>query len=60
MLLITVLSAGVGLIVTLPWVIVDLFLAPQVLERANAKIRKEEFAKYGLLPSPKIAGYGAV
>jgi hypothetical protein len=31
-----------------------------MLERANAKIRKEEFAKYGLLPPPKIAGYGAV
>lgn len=60
MLLITVLTGGIGLIVTLPWAIVDLFLIPQMLERANAKIRKEEFAKYGLLPPAKIAGYGAV
>ena len=60
MLLITVLSLGAGLIVTIPWAIVDLFLIPQMLERANAKIRKEEFAKYGLLPPPKTAGYGAV
>jgi TM2 domain-containing membrane protein YozV len=60
MLLITVLSAGVGLIVTIPWAIVDLFLIPGMMERANAKIRREEFAKYGLLPPSKIAGYGAV
>jgi TM2 domain-containing membrane protein YozV len=60
MLLITVLSVGAGLIVTLPWAIVDLFLIPGMLERANAKIRKEEFAKYGLLPPAKIAGYGAI
>jgi hypothetical protein len=39
---------------------VDLFLIPRMLERANAKIRKEEFAKYGLLPPAKIAGYGSV
>lgn len=60
MLLITLLSAGVGLIVTLPWAIVDLFLIAGMVERANTKIRKEEFAKYGLLPPSKIAGYGAV
>jgi TM2 domain-containing membrane protein YozV len=60
MLLITVLTGGIGLIVTFPWAIVDLFLIPRMLERANAKIRKEEFAKYGLLPPAKIAGYGAV
>lgn len=60
MLLITVLTAGFGLIVTLPWTIVDLFLIPGMLERANDKIRREEFAKYGLLPPSKIAGYGAV
>jgi hypothetical protein len=41
-------------------VIVDLFLIPGMVERANAKIRKEEFAKYSLLPPSKIAWYGAV
>jgi TM2 domain-containing membrane protein YozV len=60
MLLITVLTAGFGLMVTLPWTIVDLFLIPGMVERANDKIRREEFAKYGLLPPSKIAGYGAV
>jgi TM2 domain-containing membrane protein YozV len=60
MLLITVLSAGAGLIVTLPWAIVDLFLIPGMVERANAKVRTEEFAKYGLLPPSKVAGFGAV
>jgi TM2 domain-containing membrane protein YozV len=60
MLLITVVSLGVGLIVTIPWAIVDLFLIPGMIERANDKIRREEFAKYGLLPPSKIAGYGAV
>ena len=60
MLLITVLTVFGGLIVTLPWAIVDLFLIPRMVERANDKIRGEEFAKYGLLPPSKIAGYGAV
>lgn len=36
MLLITVLTRGIGLIVTLPWAIVDLFLIPRMLERATA------------------------
>ena len=59
MLLITVLTLFFGLVVTIPWVIVDLFLIPRMLERANAKIRKEEFAKYGLLPPQKTASYRA-
>jgi TM2 domain-containing membrane protein YozV len=48
MLLITVLSLGIGLIVTAVWALVDLFLIGGILRQVNDKILAGIWQRYGL------------
>ena len=53
MLLITVLSAGIlGLLICLPWAIVDLFLIPGISRHENTKARDDSYRRYGLALTP--------
>jgi hypothetical protein len=52
MLLITLLSFGAGLLVTLPWAVVDLFLIPGIIRQEDAKVRDESYRRYGLALGP--------
>lgn len=52
MLLITLLSFGAGLLVTLPWAVVDLFLIPGIIRQEDAKVHDESYRRYGLALGP--------
>lgn len=53
MLLITLLSAGVlGVLVCLPWSIVDLFLIPGIIREEDTKARDDSYRRYGLALAP--------
>ena len=53
MLLITVLSAGIlGLLICLPWAIVDLFLIPGIIRQEDTKARDDSYRSYGLALTP--------
>ena len=53
MLLITVLSAGIlGLLICLPWAIVDLFLIPGIIRQEDTKARDDSYRRYGLALTP--------
>jgi hypothetical protein len=49
MLLINLLSAGVlGVLICLPWSIVDLFLIPGIIREEDARAQSEAYQRYGL------------
>lgn len=53
MLLITLLSAGIlGLLICLPWAIVDLFLIPGIIRQEDTKARDDSYRRYGLALTP--------
>jgi TM2 domain-containing membrane protein YozV len=52
MLLVTVLTAGAGLLVTLPWAVVDLFLIPGIIRQEDARVRDDAYRRYGLALGP--------
>ena len=53
MLLISVLSAEIlGLLICLPWAIVDLFLIPGITRQENTKARDDSYRRYGLALTP--------
>ena len=55
MLLITLLSVGfLGLLVCLPWSIVDLFLIPGIIRQEDTKARDDAYRRYGLALTPGV------
>jgi TM2 domain-containing membrane protein YozV len=45
MLLITLLTLGFGVLITLPWCIVDLFLIGGIVSQENGKLRRDAYGR---------------
>jgi TM2 domain-containing membrane protein YozV len=59
MLLITLLSVGIlGLLVCLPWAVVDLFLIPGIVRQENTKALDDSYRRYGLALAPGAHPHG--
>jgi TM2 domain-containing membrane protein YozV len=53
MLLITLLTLGFGVLITLPWAFIDLFLIPGIIAQENRKLRYEAYGRFGLAPGSR-------